>query len=289
MGAAADRRPVDWGFTDRARTASAPAAVRPRSTSAVTSATTRPTSRRTGPRSPRPWACPASGSLFMNQCHGADVARRRRARGPDRRRAVDALVTTTRATSPSPSWSPTARPVLLADPAAGVVAAVHAGRPGMTAGIVEPDRRGDAGRSGATCDSSPRSGRRCAAAATRCRTAMRERGRRGRARRPRRCPGPARRRSTWRAGSSTSCAPIDVAVQWVPGCTAGVARPVLLPPRRPDRPVRGRRRELPAGEPVSDAAADAPSWPPGSPRAGPHRARLRRRGTATRARSSSSP
>ena len=69
----------------------------------------------------------------------------------------------------------------------------------------------------------------------------------------------------------------DVAVQWVSGLHAGVRQAVLLPPRRPDRPFRGRRRLLRRAR-VSERAGT--SWPPGSAAvAGAHRRGLRRRGT----------
>ena len=72
--------------------------------------------------------------VFMNQVHGADVevvtAARSEPAGP-----YDAVITT------EPDLAlvvlvADCTPVLLADPAAGVAAAVHAGRPGMTAGVV---------------------------------------------------------------------------------------------------------------------------------------------------------
>ncbi len=71
--------------------------------------------------------------VFMDQCHGSDVAVvEDRPAVPPR---VDALVTTV------PDLALAAlvadcTPVLLADPQAGVVGAVHAGRPGLVAGVV---------------------------------------------------------------------------------------------------------------------------------------------------------
>ena len=50
--------------------------------------------------------------------------------------AVDALVTTTRRAWRWPCWSPTASRCCWPTRGAGVVAAVHAGRPGMAAGVV---------------------------------------------------------------------------------------------------------------------------------------------------------
>jgi polyphenol oxidase len=72
--------------------------------------------------------------LFMAQCHGSDIAL---VDGPWRGGppSVDALVTT----SPDVALAvlvADCTPVLLADCVAGVAAAVHAGRPGMMAGVV---------------------------------------------------------------------------------------------------------------------------------------------------------
>jgi YfiH family protein len=73
--------------------------------------------------------------LFMDQCHSADVAR---ADGPWTGAAprVDALVST-RDDLALAALSADCVPVLLADPVAGVVGAVHAGRPGMVARVVD--------------------------------------------------------------------------------------------------------------------------------------------------------
>ncbi|MFF9061545.1 peptidoglycan editing factor PgeF [Streptomyces sp. NPDC101213] len=73
--------------------------------------------------------------VWMNQVHGADVAV---VDGPwDERRVpeVDAVVTRERGLALA-VLTADCTPVLLADPVAGVVAAAHAGRPGMVAGIV---------------------------------------------------------------------------------------------------------------------------------------------------------
>ena len=78
---------------------------------------------------------PRDRLLFMNQCHGADVVH---ADGPltgDAPRA-DAMVTT-RDDLALAALAADCVPVLLADPVAGVVGAVHAGRPGMVARVVE--------------------------------------------------------------------------------------------------------------------------------------------------------
>ena len=71
--------------------------------------------------------------VFMDQCHGAEVAVVE-AR-PEVPPAVDALVTTTPGLALA-ALVADCTPVLLADADAGVVAAVHAGRPGMVKGVV---------------------------------------------------------------------------------------------------------------------------------------------------------
>ncbi|WP_030858952.1 peptidoglycan editing factor PgeF [Streptomyces sp. NRRL S-37] len=73
--------------------------------------------------------------VWMNQVHGADAAV---VDGPWGERPVpevDAIVTVRRGLALAVLTADCV-PVLLADPVAGVVAAAHAGRPGMTAGIV---------------------------------------------------------------------------------------------------------------------------------------------------------
>ncbi|MFI8964544.1 peptidoglycan editing factor PgeF [Streptomyces sp. NPDC053493] len=73
--------------------------------------------------------------VWMNQVHGADVAE---VDGPwtsDDIPSVDALVTARRGLALAVLTADCV-PVLLADPVAGVVAAAHAGRPGMVAGVV---------------------------------------------------------------------------------------------------------------------------------------------------------
>ncbi|MEV5609378.1 peptidoglycan editing factor PgeF [Streptomyces sp. NPDC052225] len=74
--------------------------------------------------------------VWMNQVHGPDVAV---VDGPWATDAdipsVDALVTTRRGLALA-VLTADCTPVLLADPVAGVVAAAHAGRPGMIAGVV---------------------------------------------------------------------------------------------------------------------------------------------------------
>ncbi|MFI7340575.1 peptidoglycan editing factor PgeF [Streptomyces sp. NPDC050085] len=79
---------------------------------------------------------PAARVVWMNQVHGPDVAV---VDGPWATDtdipSVDAIVTARRGL-PLAVLTADCTPVLLADPAAGVVAAAHAGRPGMVAGVV---------------------------------------------------------------------------------------------------------------------------------------------------------
>ncbi|MEL5960180.1 peptidoglycan editing factor PgeF [Streptomyces sp. CLV115] len=74
--------------------------------------------------------------VWMNQVHGRDVAV---VDGPwrdaSRIPAVDAVVTARRGL-PLAVLTADCTPVLLADPVAGIVAAAHAGRPGLVAGVV---------------------------------------------------------------------------------------------------------------------------------------------------------
>ncbi|WP_299531336.1 peptidoglycan editing factor PgeF [uncultured Streptomyces sp.] len=74
--------------------------------------------------------------VWMNQVHGRDVAV---VEGPwtdgEAVPAVDAVVTARRGLALA-VLTADCTPVLLADPAAGVVAAAHAGRPGLVAGVV---------------------------------------------------------------------------------------------------------------------------------------------------------
>ncbi|WP_030318982.1 peptidoglycan editing factor PgeF [Streptomyces sp. NRRL B-3229] len=73
--------------------------------------------------------------VWMNQVHGADVEV---VSGPWGERPVpevDAIVTAERGLALA-VLTADCTPVLLADPVAGIVAAAHAGRPGMVAGVV---------------------------------------------------------------------------------------------------------------------------------------------------------
>ncbi|MFG2866436.1 peptidoglycan editing factor PgeF [Streptomyces sp. NPDC048338] len=74
--------------------------------------------------------------VWMNQVHGPDVAVVDGPWAADREiPSVDALVTARRGLALA-VLTADCTPVLLADPVAGVVAAAHAGRPGMVAGVV---------------------------------------------------------------------------------------------------------------------------------------------------------
>ncbi|GAB7107791.1 peptidoglycan editing factor PgeF [Streptomyces phaeofaciens JCM 4814] len=73
--------------------------------------------------------------VWMNQVHGADVAEVEGPWATRRTPEVDGLVTATRGLALAVLTADCV-PVLLADPVAGVVAAAHAGRPGMIKGIV---------------------------------------------------------------------------------------------------------------------------------------------------------
>jgi YfiH family protein len=86
-----------------------------------------------------------AGVVWMNQVHSADVAV---VDGPWPAAAdipsVDAIVTGQRGLALAVLTADCV-PVLLADPVAGVVAAAHAGRPGMVAGVVPAAVRAMAG------------------------------------------------------------------------------------------------------------------------------------------------
>jgi YfiH family protein len=74
--------------------------------------------------------------LFMQQCHGNDVIVVDGEWGPGGPPPADGVVTATPGLALA-ALVADCTPVLLADPAAGVVGAVHAGRPGMMARIVD--------------------------------------------------------------------------------------------------------------------------------------------------------
>ncbi len=73
--------------------------------------------------------------VWMNQVHGPEVAVVEKPWGDRPVPPVDAVVTVSRGLALA-VLTADCTPVLLADPVAGVVAAAHAGRPGMVAGVV---------------------------------------------------------------------------------------------------------------------------------------------------------
>ncbi|MFF4208319.1 peptidoglycan editing factor PgeF [Streptomyces sp. NPDC001796] len=73
--------------------------------------------------------------VWMNQVHGAEVAVVDAPWGENPVPEVDAIVTARRGLALA-VLTADCTPVLLADPTAGIVAAAHAGRPGMVAGVV---------------------------------------------------------------------------------------------------------------------------------------------------------
>ncbi|MFC3576351.1 peptidoglycan editing factor PgeF [Streptomyces yaanensis] len=73
--------------------------------------------------------------VWMNQVHGRDVAVVDEPWGARTVPEVDAIVTARRGLALA-VLTADCTPVLLADPVAGIVAAAHAGRPGMVAGVV---------------------------------------------------------------------------------------------------------------------------------------------------------
>ena len=78
---------------------------------------------------------PRDRLLFMQQCHGREVAVVDRPWGAEGPEAVDGLVTVTPGLALA-ALVADCTPVLLADGDAGVVGAVHAGRPGLLSGVV---------------------------------------------------------------------------------------------------------------------------------------------------------
>ncbi|SDO80983.1 conserved hypothetical protein [Pedococcus dokdonensis] len=79
---------------------------------------------------------PRDHLLFMQQCHGADVVVVDGPWAPAGPPPADGVVTATPGLALAVLVAD-CTPVLLADVAAGVVGAVHAGRPGMTTGIID--------------------------------------------------------------------------------------------------------------------------------------------------------
>ncbi|MEO5983601.1 MAG: peptidoglycan editing factor PgeF [Pedococcus sp.] len=84
--------------------------------------------------------------LFLQQCHGSEVLVVDGPWGESGPPPADGVVTTTPGLALA-ALVADCTPVLLADPAAGVVGAVHAGRPGMTSRIIDVavDRMRDLG------------------------------------------------------------------------------------------------------------------------------------------------
>jgi YfiH family protein len=78
---------------------------------------------------------PQERLLFLDQCHGTEVLVAEGPWPPQGPPPADGVVTTEPGLALAVLVAD-CTPVLLADPEAGVVGAVHAGRPGMTAGIV---------------------------------------------------------------------------------------------------------------------------------------------------------
>ncbi len=78
---------------------------------------------------------PGERLLFMAQCHGSDVVVVDGPWGAQGPPPADAVVTATPGLALA-ALVADCTPVLLADVGRGVIAAVHAGRPGMTAGVV---------------------------------------------------------------------------------------------------------------------------------------------------------
>ena len=89
---------------------------------------------------------PRDRLLFLQQCHGSDVTVVDGPWGQAGPPPADGMVTTTPGLALA-ALVADCTPVLLADPDAGVVGAVHAGRPGMTSRIIDVavDRMHDLG------------------------------------------------------------------------------------------------------------------------------------------------
>ena len=175
----------------------------------------------------------------MDQCHGADVVRRRRAVDEGRRRGSTPSSSTRATTSPWRCSSPTASPSCW--PTGG-----RRRRRGPRGPARDGGRRRRArGRRPRRPGARRRARRRRRAVGLR--PVLRgaggdaRRGRRGQPAERRRCPGPGPRPSTSPPASSTSSRRRGVRCTWVPGCTRESARAVLLPPRRLHRSVRGGR------------------------------------------------
>ena len=175
----------------------------------------------------------------MNQVHGSEVAevvgsdgRVRAPRSTPSSRARPALALGVLVAD--------CVPVLLHDSRAGVVGAVHAGRPGMTAGIVgrAVGAMRDLGAATIVATVGP-------SVCGRCYEVPADDGGRSR-----RTVSPSAAARSWTgtpaidvaAGVVEQLVAESVAVQWIPGCTRETDEPLLLPPRRRHRPLRRCRR-----------------------------------------------
>jgi YfiH family protein len=164
---------------------------------------------------------PERDLVFAQQVHGAGVAVVDRSSSRGRNggvAAVDALVTA----EPGLGLVVLAAdclPVLLADPAAGVVGAAHAGRQGLAAGVLQAALEAMQALGARPAAPPPCSARRRAAAATRCRRSWRSRWRppsRAAARPPARGTDSV----DLTAGATACCAPPGLTdVRAVGGCT----------------------------------------------------------------------
>ncbi|WP_372493399.1 peptidoglycan editing factor PgeF [Janibacter melonis] len=149
---------------------------------------------------------------YMDQVHGADVVHVRAAGGSP---TCDAMVSDTRGVTLAVLVAD-CTPVLLHDARAGVVGAAHAGRPGMLAGVVPATVAAmrDLGAEQITATLGPSVCGRCYEVPA----AMREDAA---------ATSPASYAMTWQgtpaidvaAGVVEQLAALDVAVQWLPGCT----------------------------------------------------------------------
>ena len=152
--------------------------------------------------------------LFLQQCHGAEVLVATgpwEASGPP---PADGVVTATPGVALAVLVAD-CTPVLLADVGAGVVGAVHAGRPGMMAGIVDVavERMRELGARSLTAVVGPSVCARCYEVPEELRAAAA-------------AVAPEASARSWTgtpaidvaAGVVTQLVANDVAVQWVPGC-----------------------------------------------------------------------
>lgn len=152
--------------------------------------------------------------IFMRQCHGDEVVVVDGPWGGDEPPESDGLVTTTPGVGLA-ALVADCTPVLLADPQRGVVAAVHAGRPGMVQRIVDVavGRMREAGAQAITAVVGPSVCGRCYEVPAEMRDAAA-------------AVAPESATVSWTgtpaidvaAGVVAQLRANDVAVQWVPGC-----------------------------------------------------------------------